>query len=70
MKKERIGVPYRLSFAGPPKGHLSQYKIGSGEAGWTVKYFFEAGKAAEFLKSLPVESRCPCYERALALLEK
>lgn len=65
LEEERIGVPYKLGFAGPGK-----FKMGRGEAGHTVQHFSSPEKALEFLKSLPREARTRSYDRQLSQLEK
>lgn len=55
MANSLFGVPILLAFTGTP----GVFKIGRGEAGWTVVYFEDYAEALVYAGKLPEESRVP-----------
>jgi len=55
--QERWAVPYLLSFDLRDGKSPHGFRMGTGDAGWTVAYFSSEGEARSFADSIPHESR-------------
>ncbi len=68
MRATTYGVPFYLSFDGrnPKNPRLPAFKMGRGEAGYTVAHYATAREALAVAESIPGESQMPSHARLLA----